>query len=125
MKSLGVAIGILMLDGFIGYPFRAEIFRQIVGHRTHSDNPVGPNESVTWSTGSVETEEERPPNIILIVADDLGWNVLTINGGGVTGGTVPSQSDCQSKYQRRVLQDQSRRPCARPGARRCGDHRVD
>jgi hypothetical protein len=34
----------------------------------------------------------RPPNVILIVVDDLGFNDLTLRGGGVAGGRVPTRN---------------------------------
>ncbi len=54
-------------------------------------NPVHANQPVAWAQGpETAPNESRPPNIILIVADDLGINDLTSTGRGVASGAVPT-----------------------------------
>ena len=59
----------------------------------------GPSQDVSWQAGpsapradasTLGPDGRRRPNVVLIVADDLGFNDITFNGGGIANGSVPT-----------------------------------
>lgn len=88
-RALWVVIA-LALGAGAAWIFRTELALQAVGVLAQLRTPTGPHQDVAWSTAVAPVADRARPNVILIVADDLGWNDITLNGGGVAGGTVPT-----------------------------------
>ena len=93
MKKLvwGLALTVLVLTlGFFAVGGKQGLTLLYVKHVLHTE--AAPTQAVNWqqAPAAKASNGKRPPNILLIVADDLGYNDISLNGGGVAADAVPT-----------------------------------
>ena len=89
MKKTGLLLGIVAVLAFLAYTYRLDLLLAVAPVAANIRDPIAPHRPIAWHQGPAKPTvpaEERPSNVVLILADDLGFNDISLHSGA----TLPS-----------------------------------
>ena len=95
MKKLLSVVVLITIAGFTSWQNRVELLVWAAPKLLKITQPVAANRPITWPKGPASAtvaSAERPPNSVLRVTDDMGFNDISHYNGGAGDGTLQTPS---------------------------------